>query len=188
MEQSWSSLYIRFAVAPQAESGQHFEECKGFGGRWHGSSDGYPTANYCQPTLGEGVCCGAAAKIWAAVTVAKQSWCPSTGMLGSDLALGCGSSRSSNLETRYQHPVAQQSLWPKLAALRGHPRAAQHSHDLATCPRFPYFPTLPLTRANLCCTQRTRQVPVIHTAAPEMPVRDPPAPSPSVPASPVREH
>jgi hypothetical protein len=73
-------MYIRFAVAPQAESGQHFEECQGFGGRWHGPGDGYPTANYCQPTLGKCVCCGAAAKM-VALTAARQSWPPSTDML-----------------------------------------------------------------------------------------------------------
>ena len=55
------------------------------------------TANYCQPTLGKGVCCVAAAKIRAAVTVARQT---STDMLGFGLALGCASRKSPNLKTR----------------------------------------------------------------------------------------
>ena len=49
----------RVFAAPSREP-QHAHDL-----RWHGPGDGYSTANYCQPTLGKGVSCGAAAKMVA---------------------------------------------------------------------------------------------------------------------------
>eukprot|EP00964_Phaeocystis_antarctica_P021175 scaffold11727_cov60-Phaeocystis_antarctica.AAC.2 len=135
VEQSWSSICIRFAVAPQAESGQHFEECQGFGGRWHGPGDGYPTDNCCQPTLGTAYAVVPQQKIRAAVMVARQSWPPPTDMLGSDL------------------PCHRSAAVLRCEATR----EPQHAHDQTPFSNLPSVPLLSHTAHHAC-------QPLLHAA------------------------
>ena len=83
------------------------------------------------PTLGKGVCCGAAAKMVAVTAATKQSWQPPwTDMLGSDLPC-------------HRHRA------PLIYFCCGHLRAA-HSHEPIPCSNLPSAPLLSHTAHHVC--------------------------------------
>jgi hypothetical protein len=132
VEQSWRSTCIRFAVAPVAESGQHFEECQGFGGRWHGAGDGYATANCCQPDTRQRrmLWCGSKNGGGDGSNEAELAQPPWTDMLGSDLPC-------------HRHRA------PLIYFCCGHLRAA-HSHEPIPCSNLPSAPLLSHTAHHVC--------------------------------------